>query len=94
MSAMGPVQFILLAVVAALLLAATNRWAKQQKRELENLEPPPSLDSVGTWEDEVLAAQAAAEASSREQAASEAAPLAGAGDPEQGDGADPTEPSR
>ena len=68
MSAMGPVQLLLLAVVAAGLLLATNRWAKQQRSELEKLEPPPSLDSVPTWEDEVLAAQMAADRAEAEPA--------------------------
>ena len=66
---MGTVQLLLVAVVAALLLLATNRWAKQQKRELETLVPPPSLDSIGTWEAEVLAAEAAAAAASGQSAA-------------------------
>ncbi|MBL0748807.1 hypothetical protein [Nocardioides baculatus] len=65
---MGPVQLLLLAIVAAGLLLATNRWAKQQRSELEKLEPPPSLDSVPTWEDEVLAAQMAADRAEAEAA--------------------------
>lgn len=74
---MGPVQLLLLAVVAAGLLLATNRWVKQQRSVLENLEPPPSLDSVPTWEDEVRAAQLAAdraEADAASEPASEPAP--------------------
>jgi hypothetical protein len=59
MSTMGPTQLILLAIVAAFLLVATNRYAKQQREDLKNLEPPASLDSVGTWEAEVLAAEQA-----------------------------------
>ncbi|WP_165356836.1 DUF1963 domain-containing protein [Nocardioides zhouii] len=59
---MGPALLLLLAIVAAVLLAATNRYAKQQREELETLAPPASLDSVGTWEAEVLAAEQAAAA--------------------------------
>ena len=80
MSTMGIALILLLAVVAAVLLAATNRFAKQQRHELETLQPPPSLDSVGTWEDEVRAAQerraeqAAPEQSAPEQAAQPSVP--------------------
>ena len=80
MSTMGTAQTRLLVIVAAVLLVATNRYAKQQRRELETLEPPASLDSVGTWEDEVRAAQerraeqAAPEQSAPEQAAQPSVP--------------------
>ena len=59
MSTMGPAELLLVAIVAAFLLVATNRYVKQQREELKNLEPPASLDSVGTWEAEVLAAEQA-----------------------------------
>ena len=59
---MGPGQLLLVAIVASLLLVATNRYVKQQREELKNLEPPASLDAVGTWEAEVLAAEQAAAA--------------------------------
>lgn len=59
MSSMGTAQLLLIAIVAAVLLVATNHYAKQQRKELTTLEPPASLDSVGTWEAEVLAAEQA-----------------------------------
>lgn len=67
MSTMGPAELLLVAIVAAVLLVATNRYVKQQREELKNLEPPASLDAVGTWEAEVLAAEQARAAA--EQAA-------------------------
>ena len=70
MSSMGPAQLLLAAIVAAVLLVATNRYARQQREELKNLEPPASLDSVGTWEAEVLAAEQARAAAEQEAQAS------------------------
>ena len=61
MSTMGPAELLLVAIVAAVLLVATNRYVKQQREELKNLEPPASLEAVGTWEAEVLAAEQAAQ---------------------------------
>ena len=72
MSSMGPTQLLLAAIVAAVLLVLVNRYVKQQREELKNLEPPASLDSVGTWEAEVLAAeQARMEQERAEQTADE-----------------------
>lgn len=74
MSSMGPTQLLLAAIVAAVLLVLVNRYVKQQREELKNLEPPASLDSVGTWEAEVLAAEQAAAAASGEPPAAAAPP--------------------
>lgn len=81
MAAMGPDVLITVALAAGLVLFLSSRWVQKQRDDVERLEPPPGFrDPVGTWEQEVLAAQAAqALAASRTTSAADGAPPAGGG---------------